>query len=101
MKKPIKPEKKIALRYSATFPFDHVSNKVPLSYFNSWVDDMVPEGAKDITIGLKHEYEPDNCYWMASYLEISWEMLTINPDYDKQIKKYQAKLKKWEKKTNE
>ena len=84
-KKPIKPTK-----YSKNFPFSFVSPKVSLEYFIEWCKKEIPKSAPDVTIELKEDWNYDDC---NCYLEFSWKQKTINENYEKELKKYNNKLK--------
>lgn len=94
MQEPKKPEKKIEILHSTTFDFNWVSKKVALSTFTDWVKNAVPKNAKDITLELVEEWQYDDC---ITYLELAWKEIKDNPNYKKDIAKYEKKLKKWKK----
>jgi hypothetical protein len=95
MNKPVKPNRKIYITNSKTFYFDHVSNKVSLDFFLSWVKESLPKGSSDVTISLDEDYEYETGEHLSSYLSLSWKEKIINTSYDKDLIKYQKKLKKW------
>lgn len=94
MIKPEKPKKKILQKQSATFDFNWVSKKVALDAFLAWIKETIPAGAKDVTLELREDWEYDDC---LTSLELAWEEIKSNPNYKRAYKKYQTKLKKWEK----
>ena len=95
MKKPIKPEKKIVCELSRDFYFDHVSNKVSLDAFLAWIKETVPFGAIDITLSLDEEYDYYDGGIASCQIQLGWKKIIDNPNYEKEIKKYNKKLSKW------
>lgn len=94
MQEPKKPTKKIEVRKSTLFPFDYVSKKVSLSYFLNWVKENLPKGSKDITLELAEEWCYEDC---ITSLEVGWTEVQENTSYEKDMVKYEKKLKKWKK----
>lgn len=94
MNKPIKPRKKIIVEGSATYDFNWVSKKVSWAGFQEWVKEVVPRGAKDVTLELREDWEYDSCF---TYLEISWKIKMPNQHYEKELKKFERKMRKWRK----
>lgn len=86
-----KPDKKIACKKHANFDFNWVSKKVSLKVFNDWCKSTVPLNSKDVTLELVEEWDYDNG---ITYLKIEWEETMDNPNYEKQLKKYEKQLKK-------
>lgn len=86
-----KPSRKITVPRSIKFDFDWISKKVSLTYFMDWCNDNVPANAIDMTLELVEVWEYDDC---LTYLEIAWKETIINPDYEKQLKKYNKQKKK-------
>jgi len=96
--KPEKPQKKITQRQTATYNFDWVSKKVSWDGFLDWAKETIPAGAKDVTLELIEDWQYDDC---ITYLELSWDEIVTNPNYDKEMKKYERKLAKWKKECQE
>lgn len=94
--KPEKPKKQITAHKTITFPFDWTSKKVAMGYFLAWVKDNTPAGAKDVTLELQEDWDYYDSSVITS-LEIAWNEVIVNPDYDKELKKYEKKLNKWKK----
>lgn len=92
--KPEKPKNKIIQKQYATFNFDWVSKKVHIDTFLDWVKEAIPSGAKDVTLELKEDWEYDDC---LTSLELAWEEVVTNINYEREYKRYQSKLKKWKK----
>lgn len=90
--KPVKPKKRITIRNSATYDFNWVSKKVSLAVFQAWCKDTIPANAKDVTLELVEDWEYDSCF---TYLRLEWEETVKNDQYDKQLIKYEKKLKKY------
>jgi hypothetical protein len=90
--KPDKPKKKITQRQTASFDFNWVSKKVAIGTFLAWIKETTLAGAKDVTLELKEDWEYDDC---LTSLELSWDKVVDNPHYEKEMKKYQKKLKAW------
>jgi hypothetical protein len=92
--KPEKPKKKITQRQTATFDFNWVSKKVAIETFLAWVKETTPTGAKDVTLELIEDwdYYGNDC---VTSLELAWDEVIDNPNYEKEMKKYQKKLKAW------
>jgi hypothetical protein len=90
--KPKSPKKKITIKHSTTYDFNWVSKKVSLEHFLAWIKATIPPRAKDVTLELREDWEYDSC---LTYLELAWDVIESNPDYEKQLKKYQKKLKAW------
>ena len=94
MKKPKKPKKKNTCKKYATYDFHWVSKKVSLEVFQDWCKETIPANAKDVTLELREDWEYDSC---MTYLQLEWEEIITNPNYDKQMKKYEKTLSKWNK----
>lgn len=94
MNKPEKPKKKIIMEDCATYDFNWVSKKVSWEGFQAWVKQIVPRGAKDVTLELREDWEYDDCF---TYLKISWKKKVSNLFYDKDLEKYRKNMKKWQK----
>jgi hypothetical protein len=92
--KPKKPEKRITVRRSTDYPFDWTCKKVAFGSFLNWAKGNTPAGAKDVTLELKEEwdYYGNDC---TTSLELSWDEVVDNPDYERELKKYETKLKRW------
>lgn len=97
MKEPKKPTKKIEVMNSRSFYFDHVSNKVSIDYFLTWIKETVPKGAKDITLSMDEDYCYETGDHISSYLVLSWKEKVKNTRYVSEMKKYESKLRKWKK----
>ena len=97
--KPEKPKKKITQRQTASFDFNWVSKKVAIETFLAWVKETTPAGAKNVTLELKEEWDYYGNDALTS-LELAWDAVVTNPHYDQELKKYQTKLRKWEKQCN-
>ncbi len=91
MSKLQKPKKYIIGKFSKRFPFSFVSNKVSLEYFMTWCKKEIPKSAIDVTVELCEDWDYDNC---DSYLEIAWNQKTLNLNYEKDLKKYNKKVKR-------
>ncbi len=92
--KPKKPEKRITARISVEYPFDWTDKKVAMPTFLAWVKENTPARAENVTLELKEEwdYYGNDC---TISLELSWVEVVDNPDYEREMKKYDTKLKKW------
>lgn len=66
-----KTKKIISERIS--FPFDFTSKKVSLKYFQDWLKQNIPKGAKDICVEL--EEEPDYHYENGELLNINTSLV--------------------------
>lgn len=99
--KPEKPKKRIEVTKTESFDaFDHACKKVSLEYFLAWVKETIPANAKDVTLELSEDMDYDwdgNLSSVWTGLEVSWKETIDNPDYEKQMKKYQSKLRKYKK----
>jgi hypothetical protein len=98
MDKPMKPKKKIERPHHVNFYFDYVSNKVSLDHFLSWIKETIPSKAKNITIELGEEYgdyAEDGI--INHWIQLNWNEMVRNINYEKQIKKYEKKLARWKK----
>lgn len=98
MKKPEEPQKRVTFPKSQNFPFsDHWiswnNQSVPLDKFLDFFK-KVPTNAQNPRVTLREEWCYDDC---SVYLELAWEEESDNPQYEKQMEKYQTKLKKWNK----
>lgn len=92
MTKPEKPKKWILVTNHADYHFDFVSNKVALVNFLDWIDESLPNGAQDVTIGLENDhYYDDSMTWVG----LTWKEKAPNTKYVSQMKKYQRQLQKW------
>jgi len=94
MNKPKKPEKVSLIPFDANYDFDWCSKKVSLEVFNEWCKEVVPDGATDVTLELKEDWEYDTC---MTYLQVEWKEFHVNHLYEKQMKKYEKALTKWKK----
>lgn len=92
--KPEKPTKKIAVKHSVNYDFDWASKKVSFDGFLAWAKEQIPRGADDVTLELVEHWEYDDVF---TYLQIAWKQTEDNPNYDKQMKKYEKSLAKWKK----
>ena len=96
------PKKRIMIERTENLDLDHVSNKVSVGYFLSWIAQHTPnQNIEDITISLDEEWCDD--YYsgsgiIACYIQIGWKEEIDNPHYEAEMKKYQKKLAKQEKK---
>jgi hypothetical protein len=95
MRKPQKPTKRIEMTGSVRFYFDHVSNKVSLSYFLGWVKENIPKGAKDITLSMDEDYDDYDGTIINCGLEVGYKYRAKNPNYHNELQKYERKLRKW------
>ena len=94
MDKPIKQNKKIAIKCGTSYHFDYISKKVSWSSFFDWVCENIPRG-KDVTLELmEHKYEKDGD---EVWLDFSWTRKIKNKNFDKQMKKYEKELAKYKK----
>ena len=94
MKKPIKPKKIINVTQTATFDFNWISKKVSLDVFQKWIKETVPKGATNVTLELCEDFTYDND---LTWLEIGWTVKEANPNYLREMNKYETKLRKWNK----
>lgn len=93
--KPKKPEKMITVDGMATFyNWDRFNKSVPLDTFLAWCKTNTPKGATDVVINVDESWEYDDC---IVSLELHWKQVVPNPDYEREMKKYDTKLKRWEK----
>lgn len=91
MTKPEKPKKWKLIAKQSSYYFDFVSNKVALTNFLDWIDETLPKGTQDITIGLVEDYDFHSTTW----IQLEWKEKAPNTKYISQMKKYQKQLKKW------
>lgn len=90
--KPKKPEKKITVDGMATFyDWDRFNKIVSLDVFLAWCKTSTPKGATDVSISVDESWEYDDC---IVSLELLWKQVVPNPDYEREMKKYEAKRKK-------
>ena len=94
MNKPIKPKKIIEVRHTVSFDFNWVSKKVSLKVFQDWIKNTVPHNAIDVTLELKEDWNYDDC---QTSLELAWIAKETDPRYTTNMKKYETKLRKWNK----
>lgn len=96
MRKPIEPEKMITINGMVEFhDWDYWhDNKVPFEDFTAWCTKNVPTGATDTSLKLNKSWEYDDC---IVSLELHWKQMVPNPNYNKDLKKYEKKLVKWKK----
>jgi hypothetical protein len=94
IRKPTKPDRYVLERQSAVYNFNWVSKKVAWSDFQDWVYEQLPGSATDITLELVEEWMYDDC---TTYLELSWNLLVPNSQYEKELKKYEKAMVKWKK----
>ena len=94
MNKLEKPKKEVILEGCATYNFSWVSKKVSWAGFQEWVKSVVPKGAKDVTLELREDWCYDDCF---TYLEIAWKKKMPNQHFDQEMKKYERKMRKWQK----
>ena len=73
MSKVKKPTKKILIYNSKTFIFEHVSNKVSLSYFLDWAQEAIPKNAEDITLELREEFDDNGDAYINTSLVLNWK----------------------------
>ncbi len=94
MTKPEKPKKRITVRKTADAPFDWTCKKLAIGFFMDWVKQTTPAGAKDVTLELREDwdYYGNDC---TVSLELAWDEVIDNPNYDSEMKKYEKKLKKF------
>lgn len=94
MTKPEKPKKRITVRRTADAPFDWTCKKLSIGFFMDWVKQTTPAGAKDVTLELREDwdYYGNDC---TVSLELAWDEVIDNPNYDSEMKKYEKKLKKF------
>lgn len=96
MKEPIKPEKKIEVSRSKEYNFGHGDRIVPLTTFLAWMQATVPKNVTDLCISLVDEDSSDY-YAGPTNLHLSWKEIIDNPSYEKELKKYEKKLLRWQK----
>lgn len=92
---PKKPTKKIEAYESATYDWIYCYEKsTALSDFLEWIEEVVPRGAKNVLLKVDESWMYDDC---TVNLEVHWQRMIPNPQYAKDMKKYEAKMRKWEK----
>ena len=94
MKKPPKKPEKQILVPCVVYPPDGVS----LDHFIRWCSEKkVPINA-ELKIDKNEDYDMDgNLCSSFPRIELAWNEYQDDPNFDKQMKKYQTKLKKWKK----
>jgi hypothetical protein len=95
--KPKKPEKKIRVDRTADFSFTNYYPKTSsVKELLDWIEETLPDGVKDTgaSIELAQEWAYDDC---TSYIRLNWSEVVPNPNYDRQMKKYQTQLDRWNK----
>lgn len=96
--KPEPPQKRIIATVEKTFPFDNylyqLRDGAPLADFLNWVKNTLPDGTSDLRIMVNEDWCYDDC---TTSLAISWREEIDNPHYDKEMKKFEKAIKKWEK----
>jgi hypothetical protein len=68
-----------------------------LTDFLEWIEKEVPAKARataDVAVVQEWGYYDNDCY---SYLRFSWKEEENNPNFEKQLKKFDEKMAKWEK----
>lgn len=94
--KPEKPKKRITVRRAADAPFDWTCKKLSIGFFLDWVKKTTPANAKDVTLELKEDWDYYGNDVFVS-LELAWDETIDNPDYEREMKKYEKKLARWKK----
>jgi hypothetical protein len=96
IKEPKKPSKRITVKQERIFSDWQTWDKKDAlwSTFSNWANRQIPSNATDVKIGIDEDWWYDDC---VSSLIISWKEETDNPDYDKEMIKYEKKLVKWNK----
>lgn len=92
--KPEKPKKRITVRNTAEAPFDWTCKKLSIEFFLNWVKENTPANADDVTLELREDwdYYGNDC---TVTLELAWNEVIDNPNYEREMKKYKKKLKKF------
>ena len=94
--KPKKPQRKIEVRQEAPYTLndDITWAGVPRNEIISWLMNTPPIHALDPRVLLEYrgDYGED-----GAYLALAWFEVVDNPNYDKEMKKYQKQLVKWQK----
>ena len=91
--KPKMPEKMITVDGMETFyDWDRYNKNIPLDAFLAWCKEKTPKGATNVSIRVDESWEYDDC---IVSLELHWKQVVPNPDYERELKKYDTKLKRW------
>jgi hypothetical protein len=97
--KPKKPKKRIEVAKTARFDaFDFTCKKVSIKFFLDWLKKTTPRKAKDVTLELSEDMDYDydgNLSNIWTHIELGWKEVIDNPDYEREMKKYEKKLKKF------
>jgi hypothetical protein len=94
MKKPIKPEQMIWAESSNTI---HCSNRMPLDLFMK----ELPVQSNFVKEIMVFTLDDNGDCLGVPYIEITWKELVKNIYYDREMKKYEAKMKKWKKQNDD
>jgi hypothetical protein len=95
-KEPLKPERKIWVKMSKSICvenpmlFDAFLKELPTQHTPDYnIKDLSISGYDD------GNWDYDEYYVGLPYIELTWQELMDNNEFDSQMKKYQTKMKKW------
>jgi hypothetical protein len=93
MKVPIKPQKRITISDYEVIASGY--SKLPIQDILVGVEIAGKQNMfLELSLDGEHDYDACNC---NPVLQLIWEEEIDNPHYDKEMKKYETKMKKWKK----